>query len=118
MRMTDIWRSFVALRLAGANGWGVLFHAPTIGQVRNPHDLMRDFRDEVPGYLESRAICAALNELELPAGTEHLPGNLRRAYGLLVERGWLDRRELPLLDAWLADVASIDAAGVASALSA
>jgi len=25
-RMTDIWRSFVAQRLAWANGWGILFH--------------------------------------------------------------------------------------------
>ncbi len=107
MRMTDIWRSFIALRLAGANGWGVLFHAPTIGQSRNAHDLMRDFRDEVPGYLDSRAICAALDELDLAPGVDQLPGNLRLAYGLLVDRGWLDARELPLLDAWLADVLAV-----------
>ncbi|MCW2977582.1 MAG: hypothetical protein JWM06_2863 [Actinomycetia bacterium] len=103
-RMTDIWRSFVAQRIAWANGWGVLFHEPTVSQDRNAHELMRDFGDEVVGYLDNRAICAALDGLDLPSGTEHLSDNMRLAYQLLVEGGWLDERELELLDAWLADV--------------
>ena len=48
--MTDIWRSFVAQRILQENDWAVLFHAPTVSQERNEHDLMRDFADEVPGY--------------------------------------------------------------------
>jgi hypothetical protein len=106
-RMTDIWRSFVAQRLAWANGWGVLFHEATVSQDRNAHDLTRDFRDEVPGYLENRAICDALATLQLPAGVEHLADNMRRAYELLVARGWLDERELGLLDAWLNDLRAL-----------
>jgi len=109
-RMTDIWRSFVAQRLAWVNGWGVLFHAPTVSQNRNGHDLMHDFKDEIPGYLENRAICAALERLELRAGTEHLGGNMRLAYQCLVEGGWLDEKELVLLDAWLTDVRNISRA--------
>ena len=105
--MTDIWRSFVAQRLAWANGWGVLFHEATVSQDRNVHDLTRDFRDEVPGYLENRAICDALATLQLPAGVEHLADNMRRAYELLVARGWLDERELELLDAWLNDLRAL-----------
>ena len=76
-------------------------------QRRNPHDLMRDFRDEVPGYLANRAICAALQALELEPGGPMIASNMRRAYELLTARGWVDPKELPLLDAWLADVASI-----------
>lgn len=106
-RMTDIWRSFVAQTIAGANGWGVLYHQPTISQTRNPHDLMRDFRDEVPGYLESRAICAALDRLEPRPGAEHVGANLLTAYELLVERSWLDERELTLVAAWLSDLESL-----------
>ena len=106
-RMTDIWRSFVAQRLAWVNGWGVLFHQPTVSQDRNAHDLMRDFRAEVPGYLENSAICAALAKLELPRGVEHVGDNMRRAYELLVENGWLDERELDLLDAWLSDLRGV-----------
>ncbi|HSP73666.1 MAG TPA: STELLO glycosyltransferase family protein [Gaiellaceae bacterium] len=105
-RMTDIWRSFVAQRIAGANEWGVLFHRATISQHRNPHDLMRDFRDEVVGYLDNRAMCGLLDSLDLRPGPEHIPANMRRAYETLVAYGWLDERELTLLDAWLADVAA------------
>jgi hypothetical protein len=106
-RMTDIWRSFVAQRLAWANDWGVLFHQPNASQSRNAHDLMEDFRAEVPGYLENRAICAALDNLDLPSGTERVADNMRLAYRLLVERGWIDKRELDLLEAWLNDVQDI-----------
>src|SRR5665213_44721 len=107
-RMTDIWRSFVAQRIAWANGWGCLFRGPTVSQNRNEHDLMQDFRAEVPGYLENRAICAALEGLELRAGPQHLAANMRLAYRLLVSGGWLDGKELDLLDAWLYDVESIE----------
>lgn len=106
-RMTDIWRSFVAQRLAWVNNWGVLFHEPTVSQARNAHDLMDDFRAEMPGYLDNRAICAALERLDLRPGPEHIGDNMRLAYRLLVERGWLDEKELDLLDAWLNDVENI-----------
>ena len=105
-RMTDIWRSFVAQRIAHANDWGVLFHAPTIRQERNAHDLMRDFADEVPGYLHNRAIQAALDDLDVRAGSEHIADGMRAAYELIVARGWLKREELDLLDAWLDDFAA------------
>jgi len=106
-RMTDIWRSFVAQRLAWVNGWGVLFHEPTVSQDRNVHALMHDFRDEMSGYLENRAICAALESLDLRPGTEHVGGNMRLAYQRLVDGGWIDERELALLDAWLTDVENV-----------
>jgi len=106
-RMTDIWRSFVAQRIAWENGWSVLFRAATVRQRRNPHDLLRDFRDEVPGYLANREICAALQELELEPGGPMIASNMRRSYELLTARGWVDPKELLLLDAWLADIASI-----------
>lgn len=107
-RLTDIWRSFVAQRVAWANGWTVAFHAATVSQHRNAHDLMHDFRDEVDGYLGNRSICAALAALELPPGDEQVAANLRAAYECLVAGGWLDERELELVDAWLADVAALE----------
>ena len=106
-RMTDIWRSFVAQRIAWENGWSVLFHEPTVWQERNDHDLMRDFADEVPGYLANREICVALEALPLEPGGPRVAEAMRRSYEALVAKGWADPRELPLLDAWLADVAAI-----------
>lgn len=106
-RMTDIWRSFVAQRIAWANGWSILFHEPNVWQERNDHSLMRDFADEVPGYLNNRSICAELDALDLKAGVEALSDNLRRCYEMLTARGWVGIEELELLDAWIADLAAI-----------
>ena len=103
-RMTDIWRSFVAQRIAWENGWSVLFHEPTLWQQRNEHDLMRDFEDEVVGYLNNRRIGAALARLPLKAGVAHLANNLRACYSKMVEMDIVGRDELPLLEAWLADL--------------
>ncbi len=106
-RMTDIWRSFIAQRIAWENGWGVLFHEPTMTQQRNTHNLMKDFADEVSGYLHNGAICEQLERLPLLAGADNLGSNLRRCYEKLVEMGLVGKEELPLLDCWLDDLVSI-----------
>ncbi len=105
-RMTDIWRSFVAQRIAWTNGWGICFEEASVRQERNAHDLTKDFADEVSGYLSNSAICEALERLDLSPGVERIAPNMLQAYELLVERGWLEERELTLLDAWLDDVES------------
>lgn len=106
-RMTDIWRSFVAQRIAWENDWHVLFREPTVRQERNDHDLMRDFADEIPGYLANRAIAAMLEQLPLEQGEDAIPTNLRRCYGALIEAGHVGEAEMPLLDAWLDDCAGL-----------
>lgn len=103
-RLTDIWRSFVAQRIAWTNDWHILFHGPDMTQERNPHDLLRDFADEIPGYLQNRAICEALAALELQRGEPHVADNLRTSYEALVRGGWLPESELELLEAWLEDL--------------
>jgi len=103
-RVTDIWRSFVAQRIAWANDWHILFHGPDVTQERNAHDLLRDFADEIPGYLQNRAICEALAALELKRGEAHIAKNLRICYEALVRGGWLPEAELELLEAWLEDL--------------
>lgn len=106
-RVTDIWRSFIAQRIAWSNDWGILFHEPTNTQQRNPHDLMKDFESELPGYLHNKKICESLGRMQLDAGKANLPDNLRRCYQELVAIGVLDTLELTLLEAWLTDVAQL-----------
>jgi STELLO glycosyltransferase-like protein len=108
-RMTDIWRSFVAQRIAWANEWNILFHEPTVEQERNEHNLMRDFRDEVPGYLNNSAICEALSQLDVKSGVAHLGRNLRLCYEKLVSMDLVGQQELGLVDAWLDDLEQISA---------
>lgn len=103
-RMTDIWRSFIAQRIAYANGWAVLFHAATVFQERNAHDLMRDFAEEVPGYLHNAAIRDALDRVSLEAGIAQIPAGMRACYERLVDLDLVGRAELALLDAWLDDL--------------
>jgi STELLO glycosyltransferases len=109
-RMTDIWRSFVAQRIGVENGWWVLFHEPSVWQERNEHNLMKDFADEVPGYLHNRAIGEALDALPLQPGAAHLGDNMRRCYEALVRLTVVGEEELALLDAWLADIRTLTGA--------
>jgi hypothetical protein len=107
-RMTDIWRSFVAQRIAWENGWAVLFKSPDVYQDRNEHSLMRDFADEVPGYLHNRAIGERLEALKLKAGPEHIGDNLIRCYEELVRLTVVGADEMPLVKAWVQDLAELN----------
>jgi hypothetical protein len=104
-RMCDIWKSFVAQRCLWAMGMGVVFHAPEVFQDRNPHDLMRDFRDEIPGYEQNRLIAKILDGLDLVQGEEAVGNNLRACYAILIEHGVFPEKEIILVDAWLKDLA-------------
>jgi hypothetical protein len=103
-RMTDIWRSFVAQRIAYVNGWSLLFAGATMRQDRNVHDLMRDFEDEVPGYLNNKRIVEELGLLNLSSGEDKIADNMRICYEKLVEMSLVGTEELSLLDAWLGDM--------------
>lgn len=98
-RMTDIWRSFVATQCLTANQSAVAFHGPTVFQERNPHDLMRDFEDELPGYRSNNHILDLLKSLPLSANTAS--GNIVSCYRALVDGGYLPPEELMLLGLWL-----------------
>ncbi|MFO0855835.1 MAG: STELLO glycosyltransferase family protein [Phycisphaerales bacterium] len=111
-RMTDIWRSFVAQRVCWANGWPILFHRATVRQERNDHNLMRDFEDEISGYLQNSKIAETLAALDLAPGEQHVAANVRRCYHALVTRGLLPVEEMALLDAWLHDLSMVRGGGV------
>jgi hypothetical protein len=106
-RMTDIWRSFIAQRIAWLNGWAILFHEPTMRQERNVHNLLRDFDDEIPGYLHNSEICVALEALPLESGVEKIGDNLKICYDKLISMSLINQQELQLLDAWLDDIEQI-----------
>jgi hypothetical protein len=112
-RMTDIWRSFVAQRCLWEAGYGVIFDAPASVQDRNAHDLTRDFEQEVPGYLSNERIGALLENLTLSPGAGACGENLRRCYAALVAEGIVPAEEMPLVEAWLADVDATGACAIA-----
>lgn len=103
-RMTDIWRSFVAQRIGWTCGWSILFHSSTVKQERNEHNLMHDFRDEIPGYMNNLGICQSLQDLVLSKGVDNIPLNMIICYQKLIEMGCVDVKEMALLKAWLSDI--------------
>lgn len=106
-RMCDIWRGFVAQRIAWENGWHIMFHEATVWQERNSHDLMRDFDQEVVGYLNNRRIAESLERLSLKKGIENIPDNLQICYEALTRMNLVGSDELVLLEAWLSDIHNI-----------
>ena len=103
-RMTDIWRSFVAQRCLWELDYGVAFHAPESFQHRNAHNLLRDFEEEIPGYLNNNRIISILERVQLSSGADAIGDNLHRCYEALASVGIVPSREIPLVEAWLVDV--------------
>ena len=100
-RMTDIWRSFVAQRIAWSCGWNILFHGANVFQERNEHNLMKDFEDEIPGYLNNRMIAQRLEALKLKPGPSHITENLLSCYRELISVGVVGKDEMPVLEQWV-----------------
>ena len=106
-RMTDIWRSFVAQRCLGAMGETVTFHSPAeVFQDRNPHNLLRDFESEVPGYLNNAAIMDILVDLPLIGDP---CDDLLVCYKALVRAKLVPKAELQAVKAWVADIGTLRA---------
>ena len=106
-RMTDIWRSFVAQVAAWQHDWSIGFTEATVVQDRNEHDLMKDFREELDGYLHNEAIVEALSAVHLDADPTRIGDNMIAMYEVLVRKGYVGAEEIPLLAAWLEDLKDV-----------
>ena len=104
-RMTDIWRSFVAEACLYAMGKAIAFRDATVFQERNQHSLIKDFRDEVPGYLNNARIVEILSALTLAGDPKDTPANVLLCYEALVRAEIVPAKELPLLQLWLNELA-------------
>jgi hypothetical protein len=104
MRVTDIWKSFVAQRIAWTNNWNILFTPSTVYQERNEHDLMKDFTMEIDGYLQNEALCQALMNLDLKSGEQHIQHNMLVCYEKMLELKLVQKEEMTLLNNWFEDI--------------
>ncbi len=107
-RMTDIWRSFVAQRCLWELGCGVVFHAAEAVQERNEHNLMRDFADEVSGYLGNRKIAERLEALSLKPGAGAVCDNLLTCYEAMVSGEFVGKQEMRLVAQWVDDLRAME----------
>jgi hypothetical protein len=101
MRYCDILRSYVAQRLFWAHGMVLGFGPATVRQARNPHDLMRDFAEELRMYGEIERVVEVLEETE-PRGS--MEDGLVQLYRALAAGDLVEGREVEAAAAWADDV--------------
>jgi hypothetical protein len=98
-RMTDIWRSFIAQRCLWEIDGGVEFHSATVEQERNEHSLLRDFSDEITGYLGNEKIKTLLSNCKLTK--DDIFKNMQICYMTLIEHKFFDSIEIDILNQWI-----------------
>ena len=103
-RMTDILRSYVAQRCLWEHESFLGFTGPTMIQERNPHNLIEDFKSEIPCYTDSLKIIKILSNLKL--STDHY-NNLEIIYSKFLENGIVQNEELINLQNWIYDLKNI-----------
>ncbi len=106
-RATDIWRGLIAQRLLSTCDWRLSFHEADVHQDRNPHDLMKDFQQEVPVYLQTRQVVEILQGITLETGPMSLTANLRTCYEALAAAGIVGAGEPDLVEAWITDLDAV-----------
>jgi len=101
-RMTDIWRSLIAQRCIWELNESVVFHNATVYQERNEHDLLKDFADEVPGYLQNERIAGLLEDCLLDPNDMYR--NLIICYEALIKHKIIAAEEGELVRQWCAEL--------------
>lgn len=103
-RFTDILRGLVAQPIMWASGYNLGFLNATVFQARNPHDYLKDFESEIPCYLYPEKIIDVVQGRI--SSNNSVADNLYRAYEALHQHQIVTGEELPLLTAWLKDIAA------------
>jgi len=96
-RFTDILRGYIAQRLLWEEDLLLGFSGASVWQDRNEHDLMRDFRDEIPMYTDVVSIVELLDKLSFSGS---LLDSLVQVYENLFERQIVKKSELAAVNAW------------------
>lgn len=101
-RMCDIWRSFVAQRCLWEENRQLVFHSPAeVVQERNEHNLMKDFEDEISGYLHNERIAQILGDLKLG---KDICGNIVKCYEALMKEQIVSWKEKEPLRNWITQI--------------
>ena len=106
-RMTDIWRSFIAQRIAWECDWPILYHSSNVKQKRNNHIILDDFKCEISGYLNNLHIMNLLKNLKLKKGIKYINRNLIECYSELINNKIINKKEMILLKSFLKDMKSL-----------
>ena len=76
-------------------------------QKRNNHDLINDFKEEIPMYLYNNRIHNILRKLILKKGERNYISNLIKCYQALVDNNFLHKKEMKFLNHWIDDLKNL-----------
>jgi len=106
MRVSDIWRGYIAQKLLWAQNANLAFSGPSAVQKRNDHSLLHDFRLELDLYLKTPTLIDCLSNFSFPLGMDPLQ-ELVLIYEELVAQKFIQQSEMPILEAWVEDLKEI-----------
>jgi len=103
-RMTDIWRGIVMSGFMNLMGYKTLFGKIGVAQMRNLHNLISDFQDEVAGHINSKLVKQNSDSYWLAnnATSHHLV--LGQIYENLGQRRIVAQNEVQVLDIFLEEI--------------
>ena len=82
----------------------ILFTSPTAFQKRNPHNLLNDFKLEVPVYKDVEKLIDILKKVKIRKSKKYMLINLLNCYKKLVEYRFIHKNELNLVKSWCKDI--------------
>lgn len=98
-RFTDILRGLVAQPILWAAGYRLGFGGATVIQKRNPHNYLKDFESEIPGYLFAEKVVKVA--CEHISAERSISENLTSVYQALVKEQIVTEHEIEVLKLWL-----------------
>jgi len=104
-RVCDIWRSYWVQRILWDIGGELAFLPPSVEQIRNAHDYLLDFEDELDLYLKAEDLIKFLLEWksEKPTIEERIL-DLAKA---MVDKNFWKAGDAYLVKAWLEDLIAV-----------
>jgi hypothetical protein len=102
-RMTDIWRGIILAGFLKSKNYQVLFGKANFLQVRNEHDLLSDFQDEILGHTKNRFI-KIISDERWSKDKNYTLMTLTKIYEDLISQSILDSAEIDILNLYLNDI--------------
>ncbi len=104
-RVSDIWRGYIAQRLAMQIDKKVYISSPLVTQYRNHHNYLADFQSEQDLYLKSEILIAVLENITLKS--DSIPGCLEEIYIELYNRDFIGKEDIQLVQQWILAVKTL-----------
>jgi len=97
-RVCDIWRSYWAQRILWDIGGEVVFLPPSVKQIRNAHDYLLDFEDELDLYLKGEDLVRFL--INWTSSADYLGERMLELAKAMVKENFWKRKDAELKKAW------------------